>query len=134
MEITVKCNKLFIQDLPAGGSSLFFKQNTSYHRNVFLRLMIFLVSISTTNPVFQLCSLAGFVLDPSKWWRPEHIPGSGAPPTPPGRWERSPPNSKQARRTRHPGRDGLGGLGGMGFCSWRVGLFSPPHPGCADTL
>lgn len=65
--MTVKCNKLFIQDLPAGGSfSLFifsFKQNTSYHQNVFLPFMIFLVGTSTTNPVFQFCPLAGFVFD-----------------------------------------------------------------------
>lgn len=58
MEITVECNKLFIQDLPAGGSfSLFFicffqaKQQLSSH--AFLPFKMCLIRISTTNPVFQ---------------------------------------------------------------------------------
>lgn len=73
MDITVKCNKLFIQDLPAGGSfSLLiffsFKQNTSYRRDAFVPFMVFLVSLSTTTrfpvlPVGVICIQSGYVVE-----------------------------------------------------------------------
>lgn len=56
MEITVKCNKLFIQDLPAGGSFslfIFLSSKTSYRRNAFALIVICLANTSTANPVFS---------------------------------------------------------------------------------
>jgi hypothetical protein len=92
MEITVKYNKLFIQDLPAGGSffSYFFFQ-AKYKLSLQCISPVcsfFLVTISTTNLVFQFCQLAVFMFNSGSGQDPNVFLGVCETPIPSNLWER----------------------------------------------
>lgn len=126
MEITVECNKLFIQDLPAGGSFLFYlfllaKQLSSH---AFLPFKMCLIRISTTQPGFPVRLLAGFVFNRGGGRDGSLFLGACETPTPSGLYGKDHP--QMANRAFTPSQAGLASVSeAWGFCSWRWVRFHP---------
>lgn len=127
MEIIVKCNKLFIQDLPAGGSFFsfyfFFQAKYQLSSECISPVCDFPYRYLHHQPCFPVLMLAGFVFNRGRGRDGSVFLDVCETPTPSGLWERITPKWQIGHFLL--GRDSLRGLRVWGFCSWRVGLYSP---------